>query len=316
MKVKVRTPARLHFGVLNPGSSSSRGYGGVGLAVEGAGYDLMVSRSSSLEVVGPEEQLGRAVEAVETVAAAYGLSPDVKVDIRRGIPRHAGLGSTTQLTLGVGKALTALSGEERTSREIAERLGRGRFSGVGTYAFECGGFVVEGGSKKGAFPPLLCRHEFPDDWCFVTAIPDVERGPREEGEAELFEGLGGLEELAGRICFSLVLEMLPSLVSHNIGGFGSALSKLDRMVGEAFSPKQGGTFRSDVAAEICDFMLKRGAYGTGQSSWGPAVYGLIDEGGAPVLSDALEELLVEEGFKGQVLELRPDNGGARVEVPG
>src|SRR3712207_9389840 len=52
-----------------------------------------------------------------------------------------------------------------------------------------------------------------------------------------------------------------------------SLSRLQRLVGEAFAPVQGGVFHPRAGA-LVDALLRLGAAGAGQSSWGPAVYGL------------------------------------------
>jgi beta-ribofuranosylaminobenzene 5'-phosphate synthase len=41
-----------------------------------------------------------------------------------------------------------------------------------------------------------------------------------------------------------------------------------------FAPTQGGRFATPVVSTCIDALLDAGAYGAGQSSWGPACYGL------------------------------------------
>jgi beta-ribofuranosylaminobenzene 5'-phosphate synthase len=54
-------------------------------------------------------------------------------------------------------------------------------------------------------------------------------------------------------------------------GFGEALTEIQRILGNYFSEVQGGVFYSNEAVELLE---KLGAKGVGQSSWGPAAYGL------------------------------------------
>ena len=56
------------------------------------------------------------------------------------------------------------------------------------------------------------------------------------------------------------------------GTFGSALSELQRNVGSAFAPMQGGTYASPRSESIVAELHELGMPGVGQSSWGPTLY--------------------------------------------
>ncbi|GBF09854.1 conserved hypothetical protein, partial [Aeropyrum pernix] len=100
--------------------------------------------------------------------------------IASGPPRHMGLGSTTQLSLAASMALSALKGLRPSIPSLAARLGRGRFSAVGTLLAVHGGFVLDSGSVS---TPPISAMRVPDDWRFVLVIPQLEPG-FEEGRAE------------------------------------------------------------------------------------------------------------------------------------
>jgi predicted sugar kinase len=59
--------------------------------------------------------------------------------------------------------------------------------------------------------------------------------------------------------------------------FGESLTRIQRIVGNWFRPVQGGTFATTQGAELARAMSRAGALGVGQSSWGPAVYGLATD---------------------------------------
>jgi beta-ribofuranosylaminobenzene 5'-phosphate synthase len=64
-----------------------------------------------------------------------------------------------------------------------------------------------------------------------------------------------------------------------------------------------------------NFLLEAGALGVGQSSWGPAFYGLAEgEEQANSLSESLKGHLNSEGREGEVFIARPDNKGAVIEL--
>lgn len=317
MRIHIRTPSRLHFGIIDLSGSLGRRYGSAGLAIDGLGYEILAEISNRMTVTGPLEDARRAREIAKKVTKIYNISGKVKINILRSIPMHVGLGSTTQITLALSTAITRLFGKEISPVELAERLGRGKNSGVGTYAFVRGGFIVDGGVKEGKFPPLIFRRDFPEEWRFVIVIPKGVRRMDEKTEEGLFKKITAPANAARTICHLLIMKMLPSILEHDVVSFGQALTEAQRLVGKTFSHHQGGIFSSRLASEITDRMLKDGAYGVGQSSWGPTVYGLADgESHARELSKSVLEFLRDKNIKASFAVVGADNKGAIVEVKG
>ena len=108
------------------------------------------------------------------------------------------------------------------------------------------------------------------------------------------------------------LALLPALVERDLGEFGAALTRVQRLVGEAFAAVQGGTFHPQAEA-LVDALLRLGAAGAGQSSWGPAVYGLV--GSEQEGRELVRRLRPELGAGGWAQVVSFDNRGARVEEP-
>jgi beta-ribofuranosylaminobenzene 5'-phosphate synthase len=85
---------------------------------------------------------------------------------------------------------------------------------------------------------------------------------------------------------------------------------VQQLVGDAFAPVQGGRFHPRAGA-LVDALLGGGAAGAGQSSWGPAVYGVVgDEASGRELARRMEDVV---GGEGSVELIAFDNRGARVE---
>jgi predicted sugar kinase len=85
------------------------------------------------------------------------------------------------------------------------------------------------------------------------------------------------------------------------------------MVGDCFSSVQGGRFANPISEKTVEYMISRGAAGIGQSSWGPAVYGLV-EGKArarKLLQDVSKKLEVLGG--GDAFLVQACNRGARIK---
>ncbi len=94
----------------------------------------------------------------------------------------------------------------------------------------------------------------------------------------------------------LVMKLLPALLEKNIAEFGEALTMLQVEVGKMFVEAQGGVFRHPTIQQGIEFLSQNGAYGSGQSSWGPAFYGLVEgKLKAKELSDKLSVFLEEHG---------------------
>jgi beta-RFAP synthase len=130
-------------------------------------------------------------------------------------------------------------------------------------------------------------------------------------EATAFEKLAVPADQAARIAHVVLMSLLPALVERQLVEFGAALTQVQRLVGDCFSPVQGGQFSNSRSAELIEALLDGGAAGAGQSSWGPTVYGLVaDEGQGQRLVSRLKELLAGHGLVDLVTF---DNQGVQVE---
>jgi beta-ribofuranosylaminobenzene 5'-phosphate synthase len=310
--VRVEAPARLHMGMFDAAGDGPRRFGGLGVAVSRPAVIVEASASDELSVEGADAERARAV--AERCLAALGGLPGARVRVLEAIPAHAGLGSGTKLALAVTAALCALGGATPDPAAMARMAGRGARSAVGLWTFALGGFVVEGGRRRGVDEPapLLTRHAMPEAWRCVLAIPaaapGLSGGPEEAAFADLHSDPGRSAEIAQLVLTAL----LPALVERDLSEFGAALTRVQRLVGDAFAPVQGGTFHPQ-AAPLVDALLRLGATGAGQSSWGPAVYGLVgSEEQGQVVARGLEAELGDGG--GRVEVVRFDNRGARVEA--
>jgi beta-ribofuranosylaminobenzene 5'-phosphate synthase len=228
------------------------------------------------------------------------------------IPAHVGLGSGTKLALAVTTALSALAGGSLDPAAMARTAGRGGRSAVGLWTFAAGGLVVEGGRRRGSDEPapLLMRHAMPDEWRCVLAIPAAQPGLSGGAEAAAFAKVRPDAERSALISQLVLTALLPALVERDLEEFGAALSRVQRLVGDAFAPVQSGTFHPQ-AAPLVDALLRLGAAGAGQSSWGPAVYGVV--GSETQGLQIVGRLQAELGAGGRAEVVRFDNRGARVE---
>jgi beta-ribofuranosylaminobenzene 5'-phosphate synthase len=319
VKVYVKTPARLHFGLIDMNGDMGRFFGGLGVAIDRPNVILEAQTSESFSVTGEKAEL--AASLAKRFLETYHITAGVSIHVEQSIPEHAGLGSGTQLALAVASALAKLFQVEASIQELSLVMGRVKRTGVGTAVFGQGGFVVDGGKKTKngsiipeSFPPLIFRQPFPEDWKFVVAVPDVKRGLAKTEEKNAFGHVPPMPaETAGRLCQLTMMKLLPALLDRDIVSFGDALTQIQVVIGGYFAEVQGGTFSSSAAAETILFMKKRGAYGVGQSSWGPAVYGLAQGEGEAKKLRAEVEAFLQDRDGGQVFVVNPNNRGATIK---
>jgi beta-ribofuranosylaminobenzene 5'-phosphate synthase len=327
--IEVRACARLHLGLLDNNGEEGRLYGSMGVALNHPQLLLRAETADGLQVEGLE--IERVAAYAQRFIDRHGFPAGARLTLSSSIPAHVGLGSGTQIALAVGTALARLACSRLNTQEIALSLGRGARSGVGIATFQYGGFVLDGGHRilsrapdapmgnepskqiEDKIPPLLVHHPVPKDWIFVVAIPGAEQGfsgDREESALlQLPNAPSGLVEKISRL---LLMRMLPALVEKDIANFGKALTGIQRIVGDCFAPVQGGRYATPLLEKMVEFLLDKGAAGAGQSSWGPAIYGLVEgKAHAHKLAQATRLFLADLGG-GAVFCAQPRNRGARI----
>ncbi len=316
MKVYVKTPARLHLGLIDLNGDLGRIFGGLGVAIDHPNVVLEAEKSQALAVSGKKVELTRRLAT--NFLEAYGLKEKVTIYVEQAIPEHVGLGSGTQLALAVASATARLFDVKASTHEFAAVMGRVAQSGVGTAVFEQGGLVVDAG-KNTKDPtqkiiPLICRTPFPNEWRFVVAIPKTKKGFANEQEASAFKQLPPMApEQVGKICRLTMMKLLPAVTEKNIKTFGEALTEIQCIVGDSFAQAQGGRFSSTPASQSIEFMLENGAFGSGQSSWGPTVYGIVKVDKAEELK-AKTKAFLDSSVGGEVFVAKASNRGAIIKV--
>jgi beta-ribofuranosylaminobenzene 5'-phosphate synthase len=108
------------------------------------------------------------------------------------------------------------------------------------------------------------------------------------------------------------MHVLPALEEGDIQTFGRTLTEIDLLVGKLFEKVQGGIYSRESSADLVEFMLSSGVYGAGQSSWGPTVYGLVDEANS-FIAGKVRDFMRENGIGGRVYLSGVDNAGAVLE---
>lgn len=314
MKVYVKTPARLHLGLIDLNGDLGRMFGGLGVGINRPNVVLEAEQAENLDVTG--EKTEQVTALAKRFLETYNIKSNVAINVKQVIPEHAGLGSGTQLALAVATALAKLFDVKASVQELAEVMERGRRTSVGTTIFEQGGFVVDGGkvTSEKRFPAAIFCQPFPTDWRFVVAVPNVNKGLAKSEETAAFKALTPMKaEDAGRMCRLTMMKLLPALVERDIKSFGEALTQIQIVIGDYFAEVQGGTYSSQASAEGIALLQKLGAYGAGQSSWGPAFYGVTQKENAKQIETEVKAFL-KKSVGGQVFTAKANNKGAYIKI--
>ncbi|MCX8049407.1 MAG: GHMP kinase [Methylohalobius sp.] len=309
--VKVQAPARLHLGFLDPSGWLGRKFGSVGVALEMLATEIEITPAQTLTVTGQDTQ--RVIKVTRKLLDQLELPDQVCIHVTASIPPHVGLGSGTQLALGVGAALMRFWGQGLDVRRIACLSGRGERSGIGIAAFERGGFVVDGGRGEVTItPPLLCRLPVPEDWHWLLVFDDWSEGLSGRRELLAFQKLPPFpREAAADLCHRLLIQGLPALAEERFEEFCACLATIQQANGEYFTPVQRGRYASPLVASALAWLQEQGWTGLGQSSWGPTGFCLLpDRETACQVKEGLEANFVGTSLRFQIVRSR--NTGATI----
>lgn len=321
--ITIKTPARLHFGLIDMNGESGRIDGGIGLALEMPCTTMDARQANIVDVVCEAEPwiCERVHAAVTSVCQHYEL-PGVHLNIRERPRPHVGMGSATQTLVGAALATCATFGLHEPAHDLARLVGRGGTSGIGIAAVATGGFILDGGhrfrrgagSKSGYSPssasvgmeppPILARYDFPK-WDILIAIPEGE-GASGKQEMDLFNAVCPVpREEVREMCHIVMMQMLPALLERDLATFGAAMETFQSM---GFKHAEIKT-QSDTVRDCMDFLRACGGVGVGMSSWGPAVYAFGENLSA--LRNQVTAWLAPRGG-GDVILTRANNVGMQV----
>ena len=321
--VEIRTPARLHLGMLSFGVPGIRAYGGVGVMIDRPGVHLRMTRGrpatgDRFHAIGPLAD--RAVAFARSCVKAWQLGDDGRlgddaactIEVVQVPGSHAGLGSGTQLGLAVaagmrqlfrptGAAADPYGGvrfDTTAAVELARAVGRGRRSCVGVYGFSGGGLIVEGGrfvpadrasdnDATRSFSPLLARVQLPAAWrCVVFGMRDT-LGLHGDAEKQAFASLPPVpREISAELSRIALMELWPAAVEGQFAEFSEALLRYGLLAGKPFEQVSSVLPYAESTDHLIDTLQAMGVRGCAQSSWGPTVMACCESAAA---ADSLVE---------------------------
>ncbi|MFH5800071.1 beta-ribofuranosylaminobenzene 5'-phosphate synthase family protein [Haladaptatus sp. CMAA 1911] len=317
---QVTVGGRLHFGFQNLSLAHERLYGGLGVAISSPTVSVEATPAGEVRC---DDSCAREYASMATDLLSV---PGTDVRVHETLPRHVGLGSGTQLALAVFAAVAHAYGTDPDVREYAPALDRAGRSGIGVSTFERGGFVVDAGHPTERFttdrpargdwsvPPVVARHDVPENWRFVLVLPDAEPGRNGTDEDASMRSVVERADptIAEDISSILLRRVLPSIAEADPERFGSAVAEIGRRNGAWYADEQGGVYRPPVGKLVTAMESAPAVFGAGQSSWGPAVYGVTTLEMADRSVEVAHDALDSTGVGGDVLLTSARNAGASV----
>jgi beta-ribofuranosylaminobenzene 5'-phosphate synthase len=326
-RVIVKTPSRLHLTLIDMHGGSGRVDGGVGITLDEPAILIEMRQSQVLDVKGCDATTkARIMDTACQVLKGLHAGGNVSVTVRNYYPSHIGLGSGSQMMLAIARGISELYNRPRTVKELALLVGRGGTSGIGTAAFEHGGFIIDGGhafgknAEKADFrpsaasrgvrpPPIISRFDFPIDWKILLAIPELPSGASGVQETDIFRTHCPIPvEEVRKVCHEILMRMLPGLVEHDLDLFGSSVNAIQdlgfKKVELSLQPRQ--------VPALIQRLRSAGAACAGMSSFGPAVFGVGDSDMLEIDQAARE--FMDEHTGGTTLVTSAGNKGATVRI--
>ncbi len=330
----VSAPGRLHCGLFAVGDQTARRFGGLGIMVREPRTEISIRPSSGLQIIatgsgmdrengpGVERAVGQTVDhwlgqyrsqlsSERNVHAATANELNIEIRIDRVPARHSGFGSGTQLAFATAAALFRMFGLPMPGpAELAPVLHRGMRSAIGTFGFYEGGLLVDrGNTAEEPLAPLDFHVDFPGHWPIVIATPGNAIGLSGWKERAAFSRISPTTCSTQQESIDLVnKEIVPAVVSADYQRFAPAIYELGFRSGMCFQEVQGGLYNGPEIESLVEFIRETGIQATGQSSWGPAVFAVVDdEHVAEELSAAIEKRFDDC----DVFVTRADNTGMR-----
>jgi beta-ribofuranosylaminobenzene 5'-phosphate synthase len=117
-----------------------------------------------------------------------------------------------------------------------------------------------------------------------------------------------------RLAGVIARRVLPAITESSAERFGAAVADIGRLNGTWYADEQGGVYRPPAGELVAALDDSPAVYGAGQSSWGPAVYGVTDAERAEAAREAGRAALDAAGVDGRVVVAEGRNRGALVDA--
>ncbi|MFX1356383.1 MAG: beta-ribofuranosylaminobenzene 5'-phosphate synthase [Promethearchaeota archaeon] len=332
MKIRITTPCRIHLSLIDENGYTGRVDGGIGLMLDRPNVIFEASNHAKEFKIEAHKYYRESIEVINEQASkifkAFNISnKNFHFYLRRYYPSHVGLGSKTQLSLAIAKAITKLRNINNISiLELTKLVERGGTSGIGWRGFENGGFILDGGhdfgkgkeketflpssASKSADPALtIIRYPIPENWRFVLVIPNVKKGAYGDEEISVFQSHAPIPKVeVNEVSHQILMKVIPGLLRNDLECFGQGLMRIQSI---GFK-KIEIDLQHEIVKQILRFFEEYGLKAYGMSSFGPSVLGITEnDEEANKLLKLVQMRLKEIG--GHIYICKPNNCGAKID---
>ena len=268
LNCQILAHARLHMGFYDLSvQDGEQSFGSVGLSLQAPQLQLEVG-------FGEAETSPGLVALMQQFCDEFDVKLPIYAKLQQTIPRHAGLGSGTQMALALAAGLSRITTID--AEKIMRVFNRGARSGIGIGAFAQGGFLVDSGKSKTqplAAALIIERCDFPPDWRIILVEDDNQIGVHGEAEKSAFNQLPKIKNNLQELVFK---GLLPAVKRQDLLAFGAYLQALQAYNGDYFAPVQGGHYASKKVENVLAWLSNNGVVCMGQSSWGPTGFAIVE----------------------------------------
>ena len=322
----IKSPSRLHLGLIDMNGSYGRLDGGIGLTIKDPNFLLYAETAEKGITIDFDDKFPftddikdecnkKITSAAEKVINYYDVDEGFYFRVDRAYMPHSGLGSGTQIALSTGKLICEHIGQESNGYSLGKITGRGGTSGIGVFAFDHGGFIVDGGhsikekssflpssASKASPPQLFGRYEFPEEWGVLLVILKSDVSVNGQKEVNIFQEYCPIDrnevELYSHLIF---MNMIPFLLEKDLPCFGNIINKIQTIGFKNIEV----SLQSDNIKALMNKLTEIGAYAVGMSSFGPTVYSFYDETNKHIV-DEIKEYVGDDGI---VITTKAQNHG-------
>jgi beta-ribofuranosylaminobenzene 5'-phosphate synthase len=317
MSVRVVAPCRLHFGLFHVpvDGLTHHSDGRPVMMIDNPCVTVTAERTESTVVSGSLSDRGR--EYLERLQEDVRGRLEWEV-IANGPQEHVGFGVGTALGLAMASIVRSSFWQSPASsvQWLAERVGRGQRSRIGTLGFRYGGFITDNG--KGGDDESQnrgWRYAFPFPWRIVLVRPPTLSqwfGDRERTAFARTRPADRALSLTDQLRSLAYDTVVPAVRDADFDTFAQSIADFNRLAGEPFHDDQGGPYAGAEVACVIDELMEMGAVGVGQSSWGPTVFAMCRD------ADEAERLAVKARARfssaTEVTVTAANNTGSRIET--
>ncbi len=328
----LQTVSRIHIALIDLSLKHKRIDGGAGIALNNPNHYIEITKtaqctnkarkvgSSCFEInMDVDEKVVRCVERTIEYVGAEDVC--LRINILHSYEKHIGLGSITQMCLGISTGIARLLGRDLDPITAAKICSRAGTSGIGLYSFMYGGFIVDGGHRLGLkktkplpsdsivdidIPPLIARKPIPEKWRFILIRPLKARKIYGKYEEKIFATYTPIPfEEASNVAYHILMGLLPAIISNDIEEFNYNL----RAIQDLGFKKVEWSLQDPLVISLRKVLDEHNiAYGL--SSMGPTVYipCTLDE--LPELENKLNSILDTRKYMTQIA--KGSNQGSQI----